>query len=139
MEHPYLYFSGSDLERIRELCMDGSHAEVYTQTRKRLDARLDQPFPTPPPREESYRNGVWESYSRLSAEARNLLEDYVLAYAVDRDRAYFEKAWEGLTSIMSWPSWVHPVHEFNASGSGRQPYLYQFRGRVRPALRCAFR
>ena len=110
--HPYLYFSGSDLERIREFCLDGSHAEVYTQTRKRLDARLDQPFPTPPPREESYRNGVWESYSRLSAEARNLLEDYVLAYAVDRDRAYFEKAWEGLTSIMSWPSWVHPVHEF---------------------------
>ena len=112
LEHPYLFFSPSDLDSIRERCLDGSHAEVYTQTRERLDARLDQPFPVPPPREESYRNGVWESYSRLSAEARNLLEDYVLAYAVDRNPAYFEKAWEGLASIMSWPSWVHPVHEF---------------------------
>ena len=111
-EHPYLFFSKSDVDRVRALCLDGSHAEIYSQTRERLNARLDHPFPMPPPREESYRNGVWETYSRLSGEARSLLEDYVLAYAVDRDQAYFEKAWEGLASMMSWPSWVHPVHEF---------------------------
>ena len=45
LEHPYLHFSRADLERVRALCLDGSHAEVYTQTRERLDARLDQPFP----------------------------------------------------------------------------------------------
>ena len=112
LEHPYLYFARSDLDRVRARCLDGSHAEVYTQTRERLNAHLDQPFPVPPPREDSYRNGIWETYSRLSAEARNLVEDYVLAYAVDQDQAYFEKAWEGLASMMSWPSWVHPVHEF---------------------------
>ena len=111
-EHPYLFFSKSDVDRVRALCLDGSHAEIYRQTRERLNARLDHPFPMPPPREESYRNGVWETYSRLSGEARSLLEDYVLAYVVDRDQAYFEKAWEGLASMMSWPSWVHPVHEF---------------------------
>lgn len=112
LAHPYLHFDRADLDRVRARCLGGSHAEVYAQTRERLNARLDQPFPTPPPREESYRNGVWETYSRLSAEARNLVEDYVLAYAVDQDQAYFEKAWEGLASMMSWPSWVHPVHEF---------------------------
>ena len=106
-EHPYLFFSKSDVDRVRALCLEGSHAEIYRQTRERLNAHLDHPFPMPPPREESYRNGVWETYSRLSGEARSLLEDYVLAYAVDRDQAYFEKAWEGLASMMSWPSWVH--------------------------------
>ena len=111
-EHPYLFFSRSDLERVRALCLDGTHAEIYSQTRERLNAGLDQPFPMPPPREKSYRNGIWETYSRVSGEARSLLEDYVLAYAVDRDQAYFEKAWEGLASMMTWPSWVHPVHEF---------------------------
>ena len=112
LEHPYLFFSRSDLERVRALCLDGTHAEIYRQTRERLNAGLDHPFPMPPPREKSYRNGVWETYSRLSGQTRSLLEDYVLAYAVDRDQAYFEKAWEGLASMMSWPSWVHPVHEF---------------------------
>ena len=112
LKHPYLYFDRADLDRVRAICLDGSHAKVYAQTRERLNAHLDLPFPTPPPREDSYRNGNWEAYSRLSGEARNLVEDYLLAYAVDQDRAYAEKAWEGLASMMSWPSWVHPVHEF---------------------------
>ena len=112
LEHPYLYFDRADLDRVRARCLEGSHAKVYAQTRERLNAHLDLPFPTPPPREDSYRNGIWETYSRLSGEARNLVEDYLLAYAVDQDRAYAEKAWEGLASMMSWPSWVHPVHEF---------------------------
>ena len=86
--------------------------QVYRETRRSLQDGLDRPFPVPPPREQCYRDGIWESYSRLSHEARSLLTSYVVAFLVDEQPEFLEKAWEGLTSIMNWPSWVHPVHEF---------------------------
>ncbi len=61
---------------MRDMCLNGSHAEIYKQKREHLDKQLDEPFPTPPPREQSYRNGVWEDYSRLTAAARSLVTDY---------------------------------------------------------------
>ncbi len=60
LEHPCLYFNKSDLNRVREMCLKGSHAEVFSEKRQQLDALLNEPFPVPPPREQSYRNGVWE-------------------------------------------------------------------------------
>ncbi|MDA0748736.1 MAG: heparinase II/III family protein [bacterium] len=112
LEHPYLYFNKSDLNRVRDMCLKGSHAEAYAEKRQQLDSMLNEPFPVPPPREQSYRNGAWEDYSRLSSAARFRVEEYTLAYVVDQNPTYLRKAWEGLTSLMNWPSWVHPVHEF---------------------------
>ena len=112
LEHPRLYFKSEETDQIREMCLEGSHAEVFAEKRVQLDQQLDNPFPCPPPREQSYRNGIWEEYSRLSSEARTLVTDYALAYVVDQNPAYLEKTWEGVTSVMRWPSWVHPVHEF---------------------------
>ena len=112
LEHPRLYFKSEETDQIREMCLEGSHAEVFAEKRVQLDQQLDNPFPCPPPREQSYRNGIWEEYSRLSGEARTLVTDYALAYVVDQNPAYLEKTWEGVTSVMRWPSWVHPVHEF---------------------------
>ena len=94
------------------MCMEGSHANIYRQKRENLDKQIDEPFPIPPPREQSYRNGIWEDYSRLTAAARELAVDYAFAYVIDQNSRYLEKAWKGITSIMNWPSWVHPVHEF---------------------------
>ncbi len=112
LRHPYVFFARSDLHRVREICLNGSHAEVYRQKRRHLDEQLHSPFPVPPPREQSYRNGIWEEYSRLSGEARSRVGDYAFAYLIDGNPAYLDKTWEGLSSIMNWPSWVHPVHEF---------------------------
>ena len=112
LEHPRLYFKKVETDLVREMCLEGSHSEVFIQKRQQLDLQLDQPFPCPPPREQSYRNGIWEEYSRLSSEARTLVTDYALAYVVDQNPAYLEKTWEGVSSVMNWPSWVHPVHEF---------------------------
>jgi hypothetical protein len=112
LEHPRLYFKKEETDLVREMCLEGTHSEVFGQKRQQLDLQLAQAFPCPPPREQSYRNGIWEEYSRLSSEARTLVTDYALAYVVDQNPAYLEKAWEGVSSVMNWPSWVHPVHEF---------------------------
>ena len=47
LEHPYLYFDRADLDRVRAICLDGSHAKVYAQTRERLKAAVS---PSPLPR-----------------------------------------------------------------------------------------
>ena len=112
LEHPYLFFSKEELSKVRDMCLHGSHAEIYKQKREYLDEQLEEPFPTPPPREQSYRNGVWEDYSRLTAAARSLVTDYAFAYVIEENPRYLEKTWKGLASIINWPSWVHPVHEF---------------------------
>ncbi|MBC8232292.1 hypothetical protein H8E77_22325 [bacterium] len=112
LEHPYLFFSKQEIDCVRNMCMEGSHANIYRQKRENLDKQIDEPFPIPPPREQSYRNGIWEDYSRLTAAARELAVDYAFAYVIDQNSRYLEKAWKGITSIMNWPSWVHPVHEF---------------------------
>ena len=40
LEHPYLFFSKQEIDCVRNMCLEGSHSEIYHQKRKNLDLSL---------------------------------------------------------------------------------------------------
>ena len=106
--HPYVFFSREEMDLVRTMCLEGSHAEVYRQKRESLHEQLHKPFPVPPSRELSYRDGIWEEYSRLSATTRSLAMDYAFAYAIEENPMAIEEVERITKAAPKEMSWVFP-------------------------------
>jgi hypothetical protein len=112
LQHPYLFFSAEDMPALREQCKRGRSAAVYRKIKGKVDRALDDGFPASPPREQCYRHGRWEEYSRATGLAKKLVLDCAFVAVIEDNDSYTETAWEWVTDYMRWPSWVHTAHEF---------------------------
>jgi len=112
LEHPYLYFGAEDVPVLREQCKSGRSTEIYTRIKGKVDDTIPDGFPASPPREQCYRHGRWEDYSRATGLAKKLLLNCAFVAVIEDDDQYAETAWDWASTYMRWPSWVHTAHEF---------------------------
>ena len=83
---------------------------IYDVLQKRCNLIMDTAPVTESQWRSSWNGGQWGSALQAARTAQGRMFDLLIAHAIDRNRAYRDRAVEELKELIGWSTWLDPCH-----------------------------